>query len=235
MQSQSLEQFADHLITGEKPIWGQSDDGRVSERVLRVQLRRWNFILIYSHLASFVKQTDARIRGLPIIATPEPRAGCLSGGLKMFERCPLDGSVNMSWCPARQPSHPVFLHRPLYSWKEMWIICPRVDLQTALSGQASFSCCIFHLSLLTALWHILCSFYRWIAQTSDLFCVTFLFLWARIPCPFQVLWLYPGAALLGGRHLERDTGIDLQFLSRCWSRKWLWIYCMSSSCIVHVI
>lgn len=108
MHRQSLEQFADRLITGEKLIWGQSDDGRVSERVLRVQLRRWNFILIDSYLASFVKQTDTWVRGLPITMTPELHAGCQSGGLKMFERCPLDGSVNMSRCPARQPFHPVF-------------------------------------------------------------------------------------------------------------------------------
>lgn len=54
-----LEQFANHLITEQKLIWGQSDDGSVSECVLLVQLRRWNFILIDSYLASFVKQTYA--------------------------------------------------------------------------------------------------------------------------------------------------------------------------------
>lgn len=64
MHCQILEQFADHLITEQKLIWGQSNDGNVSECVLLVQLRRWNFILIDSYLASFVKQTDASKRGL---------------------------------------------------------------------------------------------------------------------------------------------------------------------------
>lgn len=60
-----LERFANHLITEQKLIWGQSDDGSVSERVLLLQLRRWNFILIDSYLASFVMQTDASKRCLP--------------------------------------------------------------------------------------------------------------------------------------------------------------------------
>lgn len=79
-----MEQFENHLITEQKLIWGQSDDGSVSECVLLVQLRRWNFILIDSYLASFVMQTDASKRGLPMIVAPRQNAGRLSERLKML-------------------------------------------------------------------------------------------------------------------------------------------------------
>lgn len=79
-----LEQFENHLITEQKLIWGQSDDGSISECVLLVQLRRWNFILIDSYLASFVMQTDASERGLPMIVAPRQNAGRLSERLKML-------------------------------------------------------------------------------------------------------------------------------------------------------
>lgn len=78
------EQFANHLITEQKLISGQSDDGNVSECVLLVQLRRWNFILIDSYLASFVMQTDASKRGLPMIVALRRHAGRLSERLKML-------------------------------------------------------------------------------------------------------------------------------------------------------
>lgn len=79
-----LEQFAYHLITEQKLIWGQSDDGSVSECVLLVQLRRWNFILIDSYLASFVMQTDASKRCLPMMVAPRQNVGRLSERLKML-------------------------------------------------------------------------------------------------------------------------------------------------------
>ncbi len=88
MHCQILEQFADHVITEQKLIWGQSNDGNVSECVLLVQLRRWNFILIDSYLASFVKQTDASKRGLPIIVAPRLHTGCRSERLKMLWKMP---------------------------------------------------------------------------------------------------------------------------------------------------
>lgn len=127
----------------------------------------------------------------------------------------------MSWCPTLQPFLPVFCSCPLCIWNAMFIICPSIDPQTALSGQGiCFSALPFSCHLLTELRHILCRFNRRKPHTSD-FLNPSSFCYSSEQEPLArspLLWTYLGNALLRERHLK--TGIRISSsCSRCRSRQ----------------
>lgn len=136
------------------------------------------------------------------------------------------GATTVPSCVLQLPS--VFLKRGVFNLSEHW------STECAVRAGLCFSMLPFSCHLLTELRHILCSFNRRKPHTSDLLNPSSF----AIPLSNSPLSIHRfRECTQGPLYWEKDIQRQVWISSTCPDvdrAKWSWIYCMSSSCIVHV-
>ncbi len=166
---------------------------------------------------------------------PRLHTGCRSERLKMLWKMPsrwvsyhvmVPSSTTIPFCVLHLPS--VFLKRSVFNLSEHW------STDCAVREDLCFSMLPFSCHLLTECRRILCSFNRRKPHTSDLLNPSYFAIpLSKSPLSIHRFCECTWRPLYWEKDIQRHVRISSSCPDVDWAKR-SWIYCMSSSCIVHV-